>query len=62
MEWGGDVIYFEDNDKVIITDGETLYETSESLSVEENGSNPTIEVFANNGEEIINNTSEVSNK
>ena len=47
---------FEDNEKVIITDGETLYDTSESLSVEENGGKPTIEVFADNGEDIINNT------
>jgi hypothetical protein len=46
----------EDNEKVIITDGETLYDTSESLSVEENGGKPTIEVFADNGEDIINNT------
>ena len=45
----------EDNEKVIITDGETLYDTSESLSVEENGGKPTIEVFADNGEDIINN-------
>lgn len=53
---GGDVLCFEDNEKVIITDGETLYDTSESLSVEENGGKPTIEVFADNGEDIINNT------
>ena len=46
----------EDNEKVIITDGETLYDTSESLSVEENEGKPTIEVFADNGEDIINNT------
>ena len=46
----------EDNEKVIITDGETLYDTSESLSVEGNGGKPTIEVFADNGEDIINNT------
>ena len=37
-------------------DDETLYETSEHLSVEENGGNPTIEVFADNGENIINNS------
>ena len=53
---GEDVLCFEDNEKVIITDGETLYDTSESLSVEENGGKPTIEVFADNGEDIINNT------
>ena len=53
---GEDILCFEDNEKVIITDGETLYDTSESLSVEENGEQPTIEVFANNGEDIINNT------
>lgn len=33
---GEDALCFEDNEKVIITDGETLYDTSESLSVEEN--------------------------
>ena len=53
---GEDVLCFEDNEKIIITDGETLYDTSESLSVEENGGKPTIEVFADNGEDIINNT------
>ena len=53
---GEDVLCFEDDEKIIITDGETLYDTSESLSVEENGGQPTIEVFADNGEDIINNT------
>ena len=43
---GEDVLCFEDDEKIIITDGETLYDTSESLSVEENGGQPTIEVFA----------------
>ena len=52
---GEDVLCFEDDENIIITDGETLYDTSESLSVEENGRKPTIEVFANNGEDIINN-------
>ena len=52
---GEDVLCFDDNEKVIITDGETLYDSSESLSVEENGGKPTIEVFADNGEDIINN-------
>ena len=52
---GEDVLCFEDDENIIITDGETLYDTSESLSVEENGGQPTIEVFANNGEDIINN-------
>lgn len=52
---GEDVLCFDDNEKVIITDGETLYDSSESLSVEENGRKPTIEVFADNGEDIINN-------
>ncbi|ETK05611.1 hypothetical protein T229_02300, partial [Tannerella sp. oral taxon BU063 isolate Cell 5] len=50
-----DVLCFEDDENIIITNGETLYDTSESLSVEENGGQPTIEVFANNGEDIINN-------
>ena len=53
---GEDVLCFEDDENIIITDGETLYDTSESLSVEENGGKPTIEVFADNGEDIINNT------
>ena len=52
---GEDVLCFEDDEKIIITGGETLYDTSENLSVEENGEQPTIEVFANNGEDIINN-------
>ena len=52
---GEDVLCFEDDENIIITDGETLYDTSESLSVEENGEQPTIEVLANNGEDIINN-------
>ncbi len=52
---GEDVLCFEDNEKVIITNEETLFETSENLSVEENAGEPTIEVFANNGEDIINN-------
>lgn len=52
---GEDVLCFEDDENIIIIDGETLYDTSESLSVEENGGQPTIEVFANNGEDIINN-------
>lgn len=52
---GEDVLCFEDDEKIIITDGETLYDTSENLSIEENGGQPTIEVFADNGEDIINN-------
>ena len=52
---GEDVLCFEDNEKVIITNEDTLFETSENLSVEENAGEPTIEVFANNGEDIINN-------
>lgn len=52
---GEDVLCFEDNEKVIITNECTLFETSENLSVEENAGEPTIEVFANNGEDIINN-------
>ncbi len=34
---GEDVLCFEDDEKIIITDGETLYDTSENLSIEENG-------------------------
>lgn len=57
---GDDVLSFEDDDKVFIIDGEILYETSESLSVEDNGGNPTIEVFAKNGENIIDNKPDTS--
>ena len=53
---GEDVLCFEDDEKIIITDGETLYDTSENLSIEKNGGQPTIEVFADNREDIINNT------
>ena len=49
------MLCFEDDENITITDGETLYDTSESLSAEENGGQPTIEVFADNGEDIINN-------
>lgn len=52
---GEDVLCFEDNEKIIITDGETLFETSESLSIEDNDGQPTIEVFGECGEDIINN-------
>lgn len=52
---GEDVLLMEDDERVIITDGETLFDTSESLSVEENGGQPTIEVFSAGGEDIINN-------
>ena len=53
---GEDVLCFEGNEQVVITDGETLYGTYESLFVEENGGQPTIEVFADNREDIIYNT------
>ncbi len=49
---GEDVLCFEDDENIIITNRETLFETSESLSVEENGAKPTIKVFADNGEDI----------
>lgn len=57
---GEDELCFEDNENVIITDGETLYETTESLSVKDNQGQPTIEVFGENGENIIDNTPYVS--
>ena len=54
--WGGeDVALWEDDDKVIITDGETLYETSEALSPEDNHGRATIEVFEMSGETISDN-------
>ncbi len=56
QSWKGeDVLNFSDDTKIIITDGETLYETSESLSPQENGGNPTIEVFTHSGKEIATN-------
>ena len=54
---GEDVLNFEDDKQVIITDGETLYETAESLSPKDNAGEPTIEFFDDMGKEIINNTS-----
>ena len=42
---GEDVLCFEDDKVVFITDGETLYETAESLPIEDNQGQPTIEVF-----------------
>ncbi len=59
--WGGeDVALWEDDDKVLITDGETLYETAESLSPEENNGQATIEVFEDNGECIISNANPIN--
>ena len=57
---GEDVLFFEDDEKVVITDGETLYETAESLPIEDNQGKPTIEVFGEQGEDIINNKPDVS--
>lgn len=55
--WGGeDVVLWEDEEKVIITDGSTLYETSEALSPEDNHGRATIEVFEMSGETIADNT------
>ena len=54
---GEDVLCFEDDKVVFITDGETLYDTSENLSVEDNRGQPTIEIFTAVGKEISNNTS-----
>lgn len=54
--WGGeDVALWEDEEKIIITDGSTLYETSEALSPEENHGQATIEVFGTSGECITDN-------
>ena len=57
---GEDVLFFEDDEKVVITDGETLYETAESLPIEDNQGQPTREVFGEQGEDIINNKPDVS--
>ena len=52
---GEDVLCFEDDEQIRITDGETLYETSEALSPIDNGGRSTIEVFDNSGHKIIDN-------
>lgn len=57
---GEDVLFFEDDENVVITDGETLYETAESLPIEDNQGQSTIEVFGEQGEDIINNKPDVS--
>ena len=57
---GEDVLFFEDDENVVITDGETLFETAESLPIEDNQGQPTIEVFGEQGEDIINNKPDVS--
>ncbi|KGL47529.1 MULTISPECIES: hypothetical protein [Bacteroidales] len=54
--WNGeDVALWEDEEKVIITEGETLYETTEALSPEDNHGRATIEVFGTSGESITDN-------
>ena len=45
----------DDAEQVIFVEGETLLDTSENLSPEENGGCPTIEVFDDKGKEITNN-------
>lgn len=45
----------DDEEQVIFVEGETLLDTSENLSPEENGGRPTIEVFDDKGKEITNN-------
>ena len=54
------MLCFEDDKVVFITDGETLYETAESLPIEDNQGQPTIEVFGEYGEDIIDNKPDVS--
>lgn len=39
----------------MVTDGETLYETSEAISPIDNGGRPTIEVFDSTGSKITDN-------
>ena len=54
--WGGeDVLCFEDDKQIMVTDGETLYETSEAISPIDNGGIPTIEVFDSTGNKITDN-------
>lgn len=54
--WGGeDVLCFEDDKQIMVTDGETLYETSEAISPIDNGGRPTIEVFDSTGSKITDN-------
>ena len=56
QSWNGeDVALWEDEEKVVITEGETLYETNEALSPEENHGQATIEVFEMSGETIADN-------
>lgn len=52
---GEDVMNHDDEEQVIFVEGETLLDTSENLSPEENGGRPTIEVFDDKGKEITNN-------
>lgn len=52
---GKDVLCFNDDKQVIITDGETLYDTAEGISPKDNDNKPTIEVFNDNGDMIIDN-------
>ena len=52
---GEDVMNHDDAEQVIFVEGETLLDTSENLSPEENGGHPTIEVFDDKGKEITNN-------
>src|SRR3712207_3688199 len=57
---GEDVLCLEDDKVVFITDGETLYETAESMPIEDNQGQPTIEVFGEYREDIIDNKPDVS--
>ena len=52
---GEDVLCFEDDKQIMVTDGETLYETSEAISPIDNGGRPTIEVFDSTGNKITDN-------
>lgn len=52
---GKDVLCFEDDKQVTVTDGETLYETAEGISPKENNWKSTVEVFDNKGDMIMNN-------
>lgn len=56
QSWQGeDVMVWEDEEKVIITDCATLYETSEPLSSKGNNGQATIEVFEMSGKCITDN-------
>ena len=51
---GEDVLSY-DNKRIEITDGETLYETAEAIGVTEIDDSPTLEIFDEHGNKILDN-------